>query len=223
MPDNRGVAYMGPGEVEVQTIDFPSFTVQDGPGVPEENVGRECHHGVILRIVSTNICGSDQHMVRGRTTAPEGVDPRARDHRRGGREGPRRRVPRRGRPRVRAVQHRLRALSQLQAAGHRHLPHREPRAARRGVRLRRHGRLGRRPGRVRDGPVRGLQLPQVPRQGAGDGEDPRPDDAVGHLPDRLPRLRDRGRAAREHRLRRRRGPGRPRGRRTPPSCSARRS
>lgn len=64
---------MGPGEVEVQTIDFPSFTVQAGPGVPEENVGRECHHGVILRIVSTNICGSDQHMVRGRTTAPAGL------------------------------------------------------------------------------------------------------------------------------------------------------
>src|ERR1700710_719686 len=73
MPDNRGVAYMGPGEVEVQSIDFPTFTVQKGPGVPEENVGRECHHGVILKIVSTNICGSDQHMVRGRTTAPEGL------------------------------------------------------------------------------------------------------------------------------------------------------
>jgi glutathione-independent formaldehyde dehydrogenase len=28
---------------------------------------------VILRIVSTNICGSDQHMVRGRTTAPAGL------------------------------------------------------------------------------------------------------------------------------------------------------
>ena len=28
---------------------------------------------MILRIVSTNICGSDQHMVRGRTTAPEGL------------------------------------------------------------------------------------------------------------------------------------------------------
>jgi glutathione-independent formaldehyde dehydrogenase len=27
---------------------------------------------VILRVVATNICGSDQHMVRGRTTAPEG-------------------------------------------------------------------------------------------------------------------------------------------------------
>jgi glutathione-independent formaldehyde dehydrogenase len=26
-----------------------------------------------LRIVSTNICGSDQHMVRGRTTAPPGL------------------------------------------------------------------------------------------------------------------------------------------------------
>jgi glutathione-independent formaldehyde dehydrogenase len=41
--------------------------------VPPESVGRQCHHGVILRIVSTNICGSDQHMVRGRTTAPEGL------------------------------------------------------------------------------------------------------------------------------------------------------
>jgi len=28
---------------------------------------------VILKIVSTNICGSDQHMVRGRTTAPTGM------------------------------------------------------------------------------------------------------------------------------------------------------
>ena len=28
---------------------------------------------MILKVVSTNICGSDQHMVRGRTTAPEGL------------------------------------------------------------------------------------------------------------------------------------------------------
>ena len=34
---------------------------------------RKCEHGVILRIVTTNICGSDQHMVRGRTTAPPGL------------------------------------------------------------------------------------------------------------------------------------------------------
>jgi glutathione-independent formaldehyde dehydrogenase len=64
---------MGSGKVEVQDIDFPSFVLKEGPGVPKESVGRQCHHGVILRIVSTNICGSDQHMVRGRTTAPEGL------------------------------------------------------------------------------------------------------------------------------------------------------
>jgi glutathione-independent formaldehyde dehydrogenase len=64
MASNRGVAYVGPGKVEVQSIDFPKLV---GPG------GRKCDHGVILKIVSTNICGSDQHMVRGRTTAPSGL------------------------------------------------------------------------------------------------------------------------------------------------------
>ena len=73
MADNRGVAYMGAGEVEVQSIDFPKLELQDGPGVHPDNVGRKTEHGVILKIVSTNICGSDQHMVRGRTTAPEGL------------------------------------------------------------------------------------------------------------------------------------------------------
>jgi glutathione-independent formaldehyde dehydrogenase len=73
MADNRGVAYMGPGEVELHDIDFPTFELKDGPGVHPDNVGRQLPHGVILRIVSTNICGSDQHMVRGRTTAPEGL------------------------------------------------------------------------------------------------------------------------------------------------------
>ncbi len=64
---------MGTGKVEVQTIDFPEFVLKDGPGVNPANVGRKTEHGVILKIVSTNICGSDQHMVRGRTTAPEGL------------------------------------------------------------------------------------------------------------------------------------------------------
>src|SRR5213593_4857353 len=62
MAHNRGVAYMRPGVVEVQSIDFPKLAMGS----------RKCEHGVILRIVSTNICGSDQHMVRGRTTAPPG-------------------------------------------------------------------------------------------------------------------------------------------------------
>ena len=70
MADNRGVAYIGSGKVEVQTIEFPVLELRDGPGVHPDNVGRRCAHGVILRVVSTNICGSDQHMVRGRTTAP---------------------------------------------------------------------------------------------------------------------------------------------------------
>jgi glutathione-independent formaldehyde dehydrogenase len=73
MADNRGVAYIEPGKVEVQDIDFPTFELKDGPGVNPANVGRQCPHGAIIKIVSTNICGSDQHMVRGRTTAPAGL------------------------------------------------------------------------------------------------------------------------------------------------------
>ena len=73
MADNRGVAYIEPGKVEVQNIDFPELELKDGPGVHPDNVGRKAPHGAILRIVSTNICGSDQHMVRGRTTAPAGL------------------------------------------------------------------------------------------------------------------------------------------------------
>ncbi|MEA2341805.1 MAG: glutathione-independent formaldehyde dehydrogenase [Solirubrobacteraceae bacterium] len=73
MAENRGVAYMGARTVEVQDIDFPTLELKDGPGVNPGNVGRKLPHGAILRIVSTNICGSDQHMVRGRTTAPEGL------------------------------------------------------------------------------------------------------------------------------------------------------
>jgi glutathione-independent formaldehyde dehydrogenase len=64
MSTNRGVVFIGPGKVEVQGIDYPKFVAPNG---------KEIDHGVILRIVSTNICGSDQHMVRGRTTAPAGL------------------------------------------------------------------------------------------------------------------------------------------------------
>ncbi|MCX6599583.1 MAG: alcohol dehydrogenase catalytic domain-containing protein, partial [Acidobacteria bacterium] len=63
MASNRGVAFIAPGKVEVQSIDYPKLAIGS----------RRCDHGVILKIVSTNICGSDQHMVRGRTTAPAGL------------------------------------------------------------------------------------------------------------------------------------------------------
>src|ERR1700692_3113649 len=50
--------------VEVRSIPFPKLEAPNG---------RKINHGVILRVVSTNICGSDQHMVRGRTTASVGL------------------------------------------------------------------------------------------------------------------------------------------------------
>lgn len=73
MAGNRGVVYVEPGVVDVQDISYPDLILRDGPGVNPLNVGRKCNHGVILKVVTTNICGSDQHMVRGRTTAPSGL------------------------------------------------------------------------------------------------------------------------------------------------------
>jgi glutathione-independent formaldehyde dehydrogenase len=64
MSSNRGVVYQGAGKVEVQSIDYPKMV---------DPSGRSIQHGAILKVVSTNICGSDQHMVRGRTTAPAGL------------------------------------------------------------------------------------------------------------------------------------------------------
>jgi glutathione-independent formaldehyde dehydrogenase len=73
MAANRGVTYQGPGKVEVTDLDYPELVLRDGPGVNPANVGREVPHGAILKVLTTNICGSDQHMVRGRTTAPNGL------------------------------------------------------------------------------------------------------------------------------------------------------
>lgn len=64
MPANRGVAYVEPRKLEIQTLDFPKLV---------DPRGKACHHGVILKIVTTNICGSDQHIYRGRFPAPKGM------------------------------------------------------------------------------------------------------------------------------------------------------
>src|SRR5712672_392484 len=64
MAENTGVVFLGQNKVEVQSIDFPKM---------QNPAGKKINHGVILKVVSTNICGSDQHMVRGRTTAPTGM------------------------------------------------------------------------------------------------------------------------------------------------------
>ena len=64
MAENRGVVYLGPGQVQVQEIKYPKLV---------NPKGKRIDHAAILKVVSTNICGSDQHMVRGRTTAPRGL------------------------------------------------------------------------------------------------------------------------------------------------------
>lgn len=64
MAGNRGVVFLGPGKVEVRDIDYPKFVNPQGKPI---------QHGVIVKVLCTNICGSDQHMVRGRTTAPAGL------------------------------------------------------------------------------------------------------------------------------------------------------
>jgi len=71
MASNRGVAYIQPGVVEVQSIAYPKLRMPKSETDPFG--GKEAPHGVILKVVTTNICGSDQHMVRGRTTAPPGL------------------------------------------------------------------------------------------------------------------------------------------------------
>ncbi len=64
--NNRIVTYVKPGVVELRDYAFPKLEME------YRGKTRKCPHGVIGKVVSTNVCGSDQHMVRGRTTAPEG-------------------------------------------------------------------------------------------------------------------------------------------------------
>lgn len=71
MADNRVVVYAGPGQVAIENTEFPKLEI---PREVAEGLGikQAAPHAVILKLVTTNICGSDQHMVRGRTTAPVG-------------------------------------------------------------------------------------------------------------------------------------------------------
>ncbi|HEX6356648.1 formaldehyde dehydrogenase, glutathione-independent [Actinophytocola sp.] len=71
MPENRVVVYQGPGNVSVESTDYPKLElptdVVNGLGLK-----KAAQHAVVLKVATSNICGSDQHMVRGRTTAPVG-------------------------------------------------------------------------------------------------------------------------------------------------------
>lgn len=70
---HRGLVFMKPGEVQVKEIPYPVLALDSTSSpVVSERQKRDCQHGVILKVVTTNICGSDQHMVRGRTSLPGG-------------------------------------------------------------------------------------------------------------------------------------------------------
>jgi glutathione-independent formaldehyde dehydrogenase len=64
MPSNRGVVYLGPKKLEVQDLDFPKLV--------DASNGKKIEHGVIVKVIATNICGSDQHIYRGRFPMPAG-------------------------------------------------------------------------------------------------------------------------------------------------------
>ncbi|MBX9737531.1 MAG: alcohol dehydrogenase catalytic domain-containing protein [Phycisphaerales bacterium] len=64
MASNRAVVYLGPKQLEVQDVQYPKM--QDASN------GKAIEHGVILKVVATNICGSDQHIYRGRFPMPAG-------------------------------------------------------------------------------------------------------------------------------------------------------
>ncbi|MBS1892896.1 MAG: alcohol dehydrogenase catalytic domain-containing protein [Actinobacteria bacterium] len=72
MSGNRGVGFKAVGQVEIVSIAEPDFTLPAIPGQNPANAGRRCDHGVILKILASCVCGSDIHVVRGRTEAPEG-------------------------------------------------------------------------------------------------------------------------------------------------------
>src|ERR1700760_3986550 len=64
MADNRVVRFQGVMNVSVESTDFPKLA---------DPKGRKIEHGAILKIVTTNICGSDQHIYHGRFAAPKGM------------------------------------------------------------------------------------------------------------------------------------------------------
>ena len=80
MAGNRAVAYMGPRKVEIHNLDYPKLV---------DPRGKKCEHGVILKLLVTNICGSDQHIYRGRFPAPSGMILGHEKYRRGRRSRPR--------------------------------------------------------------------------------------------------------------------------------------
>ena len=64
MTQNRVVTFQGPMKLKVESIGYPKMA---------DPHGRKLEHGAILKIITTNICGSDQHIYHGRFAAPKGM------------------------------------------------------------------------------------------------------------------------------------------------------
>ena len=61
---NRAVVWLGPKKLEVRDVGYPKLE--------DAVTKKKIEHGVILKVVATNICGSDQHIYRGRFEFPAG-------------------------------------------------------------------------------------------------------------------------------------------------------
>lgn len=61
---NRAVVFNSPRDMRVESLDFPKLVMPNGKSAP---------HGVILKMVATNICGSDLHIYRGSFPVPQGM------------------------------------------------------------------------------------------------------------------------------------------------------
>ena len=64
MPGNRAVTFLGAERMVVQDKGYPKL---------EDPKGRKIEHAVILKLIATNICGSDLHIYDGRFAAPSGM------------------------------------------------------------------------------------------------------------------------------------------------------
>lgn len=61
---NRAVVFHSAGDMRVDSLEYPKLVMPNGKKAP---------HGAILKMVATNICGSDLHIFRGSFPVPEGM------------------------------------------------------------------------------------------------------------------------------------------------------
>jgi len=61
---NRAIVFHNPGDMRVDSLQYPKLVMPNGKKAP---------HGAILKMVATNICGSDLHIFRGSFPVPEGM------------------------------------------------------------------------------------------------------------------------------------------------------